>query len=129
MTRGTETGALLPRIDTIIKVPGHLLTGSTLSPAPALVLSLGPGIIDIPARGLIQGITIASTLLFPDRVQEVLDAGWLSPIGLGALTTKAVRAAKEKAFSKPGGFQLNKETRLIIQSVRMVDNSGDKDLS
>ncbi|KAJ7600061.1 hypothetical protein C8J56DRAFT_4831 [Mycena floridula] len=70
-----------------------------------------------------------SVLSVPDAVQGVLGAGWLSPIGLGALTTKAVRAAKEKAFSKPGGFQLDKETGQVIQSVRTVDNSGDKDLT
>ncbi|KAJ7584009.1 hypothetical protein C8J56DRAFT_893638 [Mycena floridula] len=117
MTRGPETGALLPRIDTDIEVPGHHLADGARTLALALVPE--PEIADIPVR----------VLSVPDRVQGVLGAGWLSPIGLGALTTKAVRAAKEKAFSKPGGFQLDKETGLVIQSVRTVDNSGDKDLT
>ncbi|KAJ7574087.1 hypothetical protein C8J56DRAFT_902720 [Mycena floridula] len=67
--------------------------------------------------------------LVPDRVKGVLGAGWLSPIGLGALTTKVVRAMKEKAFWKPGGFQLDKETGHVIQNVSTVDNSSDKDLT
>ncbi|KAJ7599734.1 hypothetical protein C8J56DRAFT_879523 [Mycena floridula] len=130
-TRGLEMGALPPRTDTVIEALGHHLTDGVHTLAPALALALGPETAGICTRGLVQGIIDTGTLLLAGTfwVQGVLGAGWLSPIGLGALTTKAVRAAKEKAFSKPGGFQLDKETGLVIQSVRMVDSSGDKDLT
>ncbi|KAJ7599189.1 hypothetical protein C8J56DRAFT_881681 [Mycena floridula] len=73
----------------------------------------------------------------PDLSREVagqipgiaIKSGLYGAGSLAALTSKAVKAAKDKAFAKPAAFQIDKESGNVIQSVRMVDNSGDKDMS
>ncbi|KAJ7593479.1 hypothetical protein C8J56DRAFT_886406 [Mycena floridula] len=108
-----------------LPAPGHL-RGLPVAAIHGRFLQLAAGAIPLtPALGT-NIVIVVST---PDAVRVVLEAGWLSYIGLGCLTGTAVRAAREKSLAKSMTYHLDKDSGKIVPLVRTVDNSGDPSLT